>query len=311
MQSLSRRLVVLGTGGTIAGSAGDPADHVGYTAAQLGVTELLADIPGFDRSGLEVEQVAQIDSKDMDHATLQRLALRVRHHLARADVGAVLITHGTDTLEETAWFLDRVVATDRPVVLTAAMRPATALHSDGPQNLLDAACVARWPGMGGVVAVVAGQVFAGRDLRKLHPYRLDAFGAGDGGALASVEQGRVRVFRGWPLASAQPGAPRGAALQADPASWPWVEIVTSHAGADRRGVDALVSAGVDGIVVAATGNGTLHRALEEGLRRPQRPGWRWCGARAVRLVRWSVRDRISCSTRRLRPSCCQWQEPVR
>lgn len=264
MQNKTTRLVVLGTGGTIAGTAASAADHTGYTAAQLGIAELLA--PWMDSADLETEQLAQLDSKDMDHATWQRLAHRVAQHLAREEVQAVVISHGTDTLEETAYFLHRVLAPAKPVVLVAAMRPATALMSDGPQNLLDALAVARWPGAGGVVAVLAGRVIGAADLRKVHSYRLDAFDAGDAGAIACVAQGTLTVWRDWP--GRQGPAPVGlAVVSPDVAAWPWVAIVTSHAGTDARGVAALIDAGVQGIVVATTGNGTVHVAMQAVLQR--------------------------------------------
>ncbi len=264
MQNIANRLVVLGTGGTIAGTAADPSDHTGYRSASLGIAQLLEGLPGLDSSAIDIEQVAQLDSKDMDHATWQQLAQRVAHHLARGEVGGIVISHGTDTLEETAYFLQRVLRPDKPVVITAAMRPATALQADGPQNLLDAAAVARWPGASGVLAVLAGQVIGAFDLRKLHPYRLDAFGSGDCGPIAVIEQGRLRQFRDWPGVAVQAEAMRQA-LTLEVAAWPWVEIVTSHAGADPRLIDALVAAGVRGLVVAGTGNGTVHRDLGPAL----------------------------------------------
>ncbi|WP_418320903.1 asparaginase [Piscinibacter sakaiensis] len=266
MQNISRRIVVIGTGGTIAGTAASQHDHTGYTAGQVGIGDLLRGLPGVDAATLETEQVAQLDSKDMDHATWQRLAQRLAHHLARDEVAGAVVVHGTDTLEETAWFLQRVLAPAKPVVLTAAMRPASALNPDGPQNLIDAVLVAGSTGARGVVAVIAGQVIAGGDLRKLHPYRLDAFGSGDGGPLGVVEQGRLRRFRDWPEAQTGSGAIHRA-LSLDTDDWPWVEIVTSRAGVDQRQFDLLVDAGVDGIVIAATGNGTVHRVFDAPIRR--------------------------------------------
>ena len=143
---------------------------------------------------LESEQVAQLDSKDMDFATWRALAGRVARHLARPEVAAIVVTHGTDTLEETAYFLQRVLAPAKPVVLTAAMRPATSRLADGPQNLADAS-PSRWPRAGarGVVVVVAGTVHSALDVRKVHPYRLDAFGSGDAGPIARVEEGRAAL----------------------------------------------------------------------------------------------------------------------
>ncbi|MDO9283613.1 MAG: asparaginase [Aquabacterium sp.] len=254
-------VVILGTGGTIAGTSAAAGDNVGYTAAQRTVGDLLVAVPALAAAAIEAEQVAQLDSKDMDAATWQRLAQRVAHHLARAEVVGIVVTHGTDTLEETAWLLQRVLAPAKPVVLVAAMRPATALAADGPQNLLDAVAVARTAGARGVVAVLAGRVHAAGAVRKVHTYRADAFDSGDAGPLGVVEEGALRRFADWPA-----GAPLGLdRLAGDVADWPWVEIVTSHAGARGDGVRALVAAGVNGLVVAATGNGTLHQALAEAL----------------------------------------------
>lgn len=261
MQSKAATIVVLGTGGTIAGTSSDAHDNVGYTAAQLSVAQLLQGLPSLGGASLETEQVAQLNSKDMSHAVWRTLALRCAHHLARPEVAGVVVTHGTDTLEETAWFLQRVLAPLKPVVLTAAMRPATALQADGPQNLLDAIRVAQAPSACGVVAVMAGVVHGARDVRKVHPYRLDAFSSGDPGPIARIEEGVLRVFRAWPH-SAAVGV---GALPSDESSWPRVEIVLSHAGASGAVVQALCAAGVQGIVAVGTGNGTLHGDLEAAL----------------------------------------------
>lgn len=262
-------IVVLGTGGTIAGAAATAADHVGYQAGQIPVQQLLAGIPALAEVPVVTEQVAQVDSKDMGPAVWLALARRCQHWLAQHDVAGVVVTHGTDTLEETAYFLHRVLAVAKPVVLTCAMRPATALSPDGPQNIADAIAVVRTPGARGVVAVCAGRVHAGVGVRKVHPYRLDAFSSGDAGVLGHVEDGRVRQLRDWP-------AQRAPALPLDkldaPQGWPRVEIVLSHAGASGRAVEALVRDGVQGLVVAGTGNGSIHAALEGALAAAARQG---------------------------------------
>ena len=231
---------------------------------------LIAAVPALAGQALESESRAQIDSCDMDHATWQRLALAVQRQLARADVVAVVITHGTDTLEETALFLHLTVRADKPVVLTAAMRPATAPSPDGPQNLVDALTVARHPGARGVLAVLGGVVHGAADLRKVHGYRVDAFSSGDGGPLALVQDGQLRALRAWPA-----GDPiYKAALAVDPANWPLVDIVTSHAGARAATVDTLVAAGARGIVFAGTGNGSVHAALLAAARQAMQRGVR-------------------------------------
>jgi L-asparaginase len=276
------RIVVLGTGGTIAGTAASPDDVVGYRAGQIGIDTLLAGVSVPSGTMVEAEQVAQIDSKDMTHAIWQTLAQRVAHHLARPEVAGIVITHGTDTLEETAWFLQRVLARGKPVVLTGAMRPATAREADGPQNLSDAITLAREPGLSGVLAVLAGTIHDACDVRKAHPLRLDdAFASGDAGPLGVIAGGRLRWLRlrgdaagstapGVP--SSRPAAPAHPALSRAAADWPRVEIITSHAGATGALMRALCADGVDGIVVAATGNGSVNRELQQALVAAQATG---------------------------------------
>jgi L-asparaginase len=174
--STERKVVVLGTGGTIAGTAESATDSVGYRAASLGVQALLDAVPALAGWPIECEQVAQVDSKDMTLALWLTLAAALHRHLQRPEVYGVVITHGTDSLEETAYFLHRVLAPSKPVVLTAAMRPATSLQADGPQNLLDAVTLAHGGTLGGVLAVLGGRVFSAVDLRKQHGWRVDAFG---------------------------------------------------------------------------------------------------------------------------------------
>ena len=273
MPSDSGTVVVLGTGGTIAGTAASSASHTGYRAGSLTAADLLAAVPALQGRAIETESVAQLDSCDMDDATWARLAERVRAQLARPEVRGVVVTHGTDTLEESAYFLHRTVVATKPVVLTAAMRPATALSADGPQNLFDAVVLAREPGAQGVLVAFGGRVFGAVDLRKVHGYRVDAFDGGDAGALAQFEDGALRRFRPWPE-----GGGDAAALLARPsADWPRVEIVFSHAGASGALLDAAAAQGARGIVIAGTGNGTVHAHVLAAARRAVAQGvvvWR-------------------------------------
>lgn len=266
---IEKTVVILGTGGTIAGTSSRATDNVGYSSAQLSVEDLLHAVPPLAGLPLQGEQVAQIDSKDMGPAVWQRLAQRAEAHLARPEVAGIVVTHGTDTLEETAYFLHRVLMPNKPVVLTAAMRPATSLQADGPQNLLDAVTTARHPGARGVLAVLAGKVFAAEGLQKAHSYRLDAF---IGTELALVEEGALRLLQPWPGPSASEPALGLLLIEAPVIDWPRVAWLTSHAGFDAKLVDAVVAAGFDGLVVAATGNGTLHSDLLAALQRAQQAG---------------------------------------
>ncbi len=271
MSSEQQRVVILGTGGTIAGKAAQASDNVGYTAAQLSIESLIEAVPALASRQIEAKQVAQLDSKDMDFATWQLLAREVDAQLQRADVAGVVITHGTDTLEETAYFLQRVLAPSKPVVLTAAMRPATALMADGPQNLLDAVSVAFDRYASGVLLAFAGGVHEAWQVRKVHSYRVDAFASSEGAKLGVVEEGAVR----WLLRGAVPRPALGLArIETPAAQWPRVQIVMNHVGADGSIVRALIAQGVDGIVVAGTGNGTVSNGLEAALREAQAAGVR-------------------------------------
>lgn len=286
-----KKMVFLGTGGTIAGTAVDANDNVGYTAAQVGVGQLLQAIPGLQSAlGEQVflaEQVAQVDSKDMGWAQWRVLTERIQYHLEQPDVHSIVVTHGTDTLEETAFFLSQVLPpkllSKKAVVLTCAMRPASSLSPDGPQNVLDAVAVALSPEARGVLSVCAGTVYTARDIQKIHPYRLDAFDAGDAGPLAYVEEGRVRWLHACPVSDAAMSEFPLTALARD--AWPRVEIIVSYAGATGATVRALCAPpvlsahSVQGLVVAGTGNGTVHQDLELALREAQALG--------VRVVRSS------------------------
>jgi L-asparaginase len=270
-----RKLVFLGMGGTIAGSSGSANDNVGYQAGQVGVVELLAAIPALkvalgDHEPLS-EQVAQLDSKDLSKDHWRVLALRTLHYLAMPEVSAVVITHGTDTLEETAFFLSRVLPVEllrsKPVVLTCAMRPATSLAPDGPQNVLDAVATALNSGTRGVVVVCAGTVHCARDVQKVHSYRVNAFDSGDSGPLGFVEEQVVRWTHPCDVASEGIVSFPLEKLSLEP--WPWVEIILSHAGVSGTTVRALCSMiepVLAGIVVAGSGNGTIHHELEAALR---------------------------------------------
>jgi L-asparaginase len=272
-------VLILGTGGTIAGRAASASDNVGYTAGEVGVDVMLQGLdlpPGLPVSA---EQIAQLDSKDMDFEVWQALALRCVEALASDDVGGIVITHGTDTLEETAFFLQSVLGPTKPVVLTCAMRPASALVPDGPQNLRDAISLAAWPGASGVTVVCAGTVHRSFDVQKVHTYRLDAFDSGDAGPLGYMEEGALRALRPWPEPDGSAPARLDAVIATEPFAWPRVEILTSHAGAQGLLIDALVHArqsrsahAVDGLVLAATGNGTLHHTIEAAVGRAQAAG---------------------------------------
>lgn len=299
-QSMGKQIVLLGTGGTIAGKSSSATDNVDYVASEVGVETLLAAIPSLaDANGrasyagcaLVCEQVAQVDSKDMTFEVWQRLLARCTHWLAQPQVQGIVITHGTDTLEETAFFLHSVLETNKPVVLTCAMRPSTAVAPDGPQNLLDALAVASsaqiQSGINGVVAVCAGTIHSAVDVQKVHNYRLDAFSSGDAGVLGYVKEGKLVIYRN--LEINMPVAGINTAYEAinniaKLEQLPRVEIIFNHSGATSDIVLDLLaqreiakSNKLAGIVVAATGNGTISQALERALQTAEAAGvviWR-------------------------------------
>ncbi|HEY2024256.1 asparaginase [Paraburkholderia sp.] len=256
------RIAVLATGGTIAGAAADVTNTSGYQAGVVGVDQLLSAVPALSTvARIAPEQIASIDSKDMALPLWTTVAQRVNTLLAADDVDGVVITHGTDTLEETAYLLHLTVKSDKPVVLTAAMRPASALSADGPLNLLNAVTVAAHAAARGQGVLVAfnNRIHSARDVVKTSTYAVDAFQSPEIGALGWVQDGRVDIQR---------AVVRAHTLTSEfsiGTAWPAVEIVASYAGVSRVAVDALVAAGVRGIVVAGTGNGSIHQALQQAL----------------------------------------------
>ena len=254
------RITVLATGGTIAGEAGDAAKTSGYKAGVVGVDKLLGAVPSLSQvAQIQAEQVASIDSKDMTPALWATLCARVNALLAQDDIDGIVITHGTDTLEETAYLLHLTVKSEKPVVLTAAMRPATALSADGPLNLLNAVTVAASPmsWKQGVMVAFNNQIHCARDVTKTSTYAVDAFRSPDSGALGWVQDGQVEFQR---------SVVRPHTLHSPfemSADLPTVEIVTSYAGASRAAIDAFVASGVKGLVIAGTGNGSIHSTLQQ------------------------------------------------
>jgi len=260
MSALLPRIIVLATGGTIAGSSANPASSAHYQAATVPVSHLVQAIPALsDVARIEAEQVAQVDSKDMMFGLWQSLAVRIGFWSAQEDVAGIVITHGTDTLEETAMFLHLTQACAVPVVMTAAMRPSTSLSADGPLNLLDAVRVAACPvAVGkGVLVVLNQQIHAARDVTKAHTSAVDAFVSPMAGPLGFVQDSYIRFTRA-PDRVVVPHLPV-------PADWPLVEIIVSYAQPGRVGIDAMVAAGVKGFVVAAAGNGSVHEVLAAAL----------------------------------------------
>lgn len=265
MDTVGKRLALLGTGGTIAGSAAQRDDIQGYTPATLTIQQLLdtlsqTALPVSAMLPIITEQVFQIGSEEMTPVHWQKLAQRVQYWIEQDDIAGVVVTHGTDTLEETAWFLQLTQATHKPIVLVGAMLPATAPHADGPLNLAQAVLVAASTEaqQRGVLVVMHGKVFAAHDVTKRFTDGIDAFTAGQASPLGFIEEGRLHF-------NAEPSRVRCVPFTVS-ASLPVVEIVYGYASTSRVAVDALVQSGVQGIVYAAPGSGTLSGTLRAALR---------------------------------------------
>jgi glutamin-(asparagin-)ase len=262
MVNLSRpRVAVLGTGGTIAGTR--PSSGSGwYRAATRGVDELLASVPDLkELAEVTHEQVLQIDSADMDDQRMLGLSRRTSEVLASDDVDGVVITHGTDTLEESSYFLHLTVKSEKPVVFVGAMRPGDDLGADGPRNLRSGVVVAassRARGLGALV-VMNDEIHTARDVAKVHTLDVSALRS-PYGALGYVVGDAPRFYR-------QPARPHTSRTPFDAerlGRLPAVGIVYAHAGLGSRPISAL-AAGCDGLVCAGFGNGYLSEPVTRAL----------------------------------------------
>lgn len=245
------RVLVLATGGTIAGQA---ASDLGksYRAGGVGVEALLGAASGVTAfADVRGEQLASIGSQDMTLGVWRLLLARIGDAFAKDEADAVVITHGTDTLEETAFVLDLLLRAERPVVLVGAMRPANALGADGPANLAEAVRVAAEPDARGrgVLAVMDDQIHQGRRVRKTHTSALAAFKSPTSGPVGVVSPAGSRFF-----SPANPRRSRSYSLPAD-GPMPRVSIVYATADMDRRAVEDVLRPDVAGIVLVGVGNG--------------------------------------------------------
>jgi L-asparaginase len=261
------RLLLIATGGTIAGAAPSADRTQGYVPGALPVSALVDAVPALrELARVEAEQPFSIGSQHMTAAHHLALVARVRAAQADPDLAGIVITHGTDTMEETALLLDLCCPRRLPVVLTGAMRPATAIGADGPMNLYAAAVTAVDAASRGAGAVVLmnDQVFGPDRAAKAHTSRTDAFVARDGGALAEIADGRPRWHE--PAAAAAARRPSLAdALEPLPAALPRVDVIAQQIDADPAIVAFLVSRGAKGLVVAGTGHGTMSDPMRDAL----------------------------------------------
>jgi L-asparaginase len=265
-------VVILATGGTIAGTGASTTATVGYTAATVPVDRLIEAVPELKKvARVKGEQVMQIASENMDNAAWLKLARRVNELLAGADVDGIVITHGTDTIEETAYFLNLVTKSRKPVVLVGAMRPSTALSADGPINLYNATILAgSEEAVGrGVLVALNDQINGARDVTKTNTSTTDTFRNWELGFLGYMQDNKPHFYRQTTRRHTVDTEFDVATLDALPA----VDIVYGYANMNRIPVDALVAAGDKGLVHAGTGNGSIARpAVEPALVEARRKG---------------------------------------
>ena len=248
--SISSSILVIGTGGTIAGLTTDSGNGA-YQAGQVAISTLLTQINS--KFPIKNMQLSNIDSCDLSEPHLSKLGVQVRTGLADTEVIGIVITHGTDTMEETAAFLEFVCGGSarnfgKKVVLTGAMLPSDHREADGPQNLSNAIEFAgKRDGQSGIWAVMGSKPIPGLALVKGHSSHIDAFFE------ETLAPDWIQVSNDLPIPPDN--------------QWPWVEIITSHSGARPDTIRSLEGLGVQGIVLAGTGAGTVHENLVPALER--------------------------------------------
>ena len=256
-------VVVLATGGTIAGAAATDV-QAAYTSGQVGVEQLLAAVPQAKKlANLRGEQISNIGSQDMNDEVWVKLAMRINELLAMPDVAGVVVTHGTDTIEETAYFLNLVVKSKKPVVMTAAMRPSTALSADGPLNFFNAVAVAasKEAAGRGVLVVVNDWIHGASSLTKTSTTAVQTFLSPISGLIGTIAYGEIEWYRG-PVgrntATSEFTVDKNTTL-------PRVDIIMAYENMDGAIIDAAVASGAKGLVIAGVGNGNMTTAAVTAL----------------------------------------------
>jgi L-asparaginase len=256
-------VTILATGGTIAGAQPKPGE-AGYKAGSFSVESLISAVPGMEKVAVvKGEQIASIGSQDMNDAVWIKLARRVNELQKDPTVDGIVITHGTDTLEETGYFLTLVTQGDKPVVLVGSMRPATAISADGPMNLYNGTAVAVDPAARGrgALIVLNDDIHYAREATKTNTTSLQTFASPNRGRAGIVLFGKPTFY--------SPPLPRhgsGSAFAGNvPDTLPKVFIVYAHANVGPEFVDAAVAAGAKGIVLAGVGDGNATDPLIQAL----------------------------------------------
>ncbi|WP_373446997.1 type II asparaginase [Saccharibacillus sp. O23] len=254
---------ILATGGTIAGSSASNTDVTGYKAGALTIDTLINAVPEMKQlANVSGEQIANVGSPDIDNAVLLKLAKRINELLASDDVDGIVITHGTDTLEETAYFLNLVVKSDKPVVVVGAMRPATAISADGSFNLYNAVKIAGSPKARGkgVMIELNDRIGSARYITKTNTTGTDTFKSVEQGYLGVVSGGNVFFYN----ESTRKHTTESVFDVTNLTSLPQVDILYEYQNNGSYFYNAAVAAGAKGIVVAGSGNGSMSSASSKG-----------------------------------------------
>lgn len=253
---------ILATGGTIAGSAASNTQMTGYTAGSIGIQVLIDAVPQMKQyANVSGEQVANIASPSITVPIWINIANRVNELLAQGDVDGIVITHGTDTLEETAYFLNLVVKSKKPVVLVGAMRPATAISADGPVNLLNAVRLAANPDARGrgVMIAMNDEINGARDVTKTNTTHVQTFKAPELGYLGYINNGVAKFYKD----TTRLHTYKSEFSVKGMSNLPYVPIVYGYVDVDAKFIKAAIDAGAKGIVFAGPGNGSIPKHLEE------------------------------------------------
>lgn len=261
---------ILATGGTIAGVS-QSATNTQYASAKVGVDLLIEAVPDITKiANISGEQVAKIGSQDMNDEVWLTLAQRINELLKQDDVDGVVITHGTDTMEETAYFLSLTIKSEKPVVLVGAMRPSNALSADGPLNLYNAVVVASSPQSRGhgVLVAMNDVVLDARDVTKTSTTEVQTFAAPNFGPLGYIHNGKVDYQRSPQRLHTSQSTFDVAGLK----QLPQVGIVYNYANASDLPAKAFVDAGYQGIVSAGVGNGNLYKSIFDVLQAAAKKG---------------------------------------
>ena len=266
------KIKVLATGGTIAGAQTTQAD-AGYKSGSFSVEDLIKAVPQLkDLAELSGEQIANIGSQTMNHEVWLKLAARCNELLGQADVEGIVVTHGTDTMEETAYFLSLVVKSDKPLVLVGSMRPATAISADGPINLYNGVALAANPeakGRGPLV-VLNDTIHYARESQKMHTTRMDTFHSPNRGIAGMMNTGKAFFYSQNTTRHTTKSEFSVAGFKTN--DLPRVEIVYSHVNLGGETIDFLASQGVKGIVLAGVGDGNSTDAVLAALERAAKKG---------------------------------------